>query len=895
LSITLYPHQQEALDIVKNIQPGESSLIALPTATGKTIVFAALSSQVEGRVLIVVPSTELRIQAIDKLLLINPNLDIGSVQASLDEVNNKIVVSTRQSLTHIKSNRIERMLNNGDFEYVIFDECLVGDTLICMKDGSFNFIKDIKNNNKILGGKISNKFNRQSDIWRIEHSCGILEGSPTHPTFIVPYTKFKSCNNNFTIDDLIKVNLQDIKENDFIPVLKKIPHTTKTKWTPEQLSFVALIQADGHLDKKGYRTKVNITKDQDWYEDIFYSGLNSFNEKDICKKYDIRNNLLLYTKSRNIRNILENTFDIPKGKKSNNLIINKEIQHAPLDSIKAYIETLFSCEGDLCKVGKKSYRLSIGMCSKYFIQTLSLLLRKFGIISTYKEIKNKAHNHNIIYRLTIGSQELNKFYSKFKIISRKTAPIKNIGSEKLSGYDIGEYKLVKVKRSFLTNKNELVYDFTTTSHTFIANGILTHNCHQAANQLIKIIDKLNSNVKIIGFTATPYTKECIDIFGEPAYRRSIYEMIMDNYLCEPMAYQVSTKTNLNDVKVIAGEFNQRQLENTVNNIERNRIVVESYKKYSSNRKATLVFASGISHSNDLAKEFTDKGIYCRSIDSTLTDDERDNILEEFKFGKLPVLVNCMILTVGFDHPPIDCLILARPTKSRILYEQILGRGLRLFKDKENCLVIDVQDIIKNHDLMDISAVFDMNIKSGETIKQAEIRIQKEHEENEKLKQEEELRKIEQERKRQEELELIAKQIKLFNKDLALRFRESYYDWFKIDNFTYAVSQDSDNHFVIENDNNEFYVYKICTDKKLKYVECINTSISVLETINYVEQYCFRRLTSFVYRDAIWKREEATEKQKQYVKWAKTKWQVHCYFIGNSVKWQLKKYKLENAS
>ena len=85
------------------------------------------------------------------------------------------------------------------------------------------------------------------------------------------------------------------------------------------------------------------------------------------------------------------------------------------------------------------------------------------------------------------------------------------------------------------------------------------------------------------------------------------------------------------------------------------------------------------------------------------------------------------------------------------------------------------------------------------------------------------------------------------------------------------------------------MYKVCTNK-LKDIECINSNIIILEAIDFVEHYCFNRLTSFVYRDAIWKKENATEKQKQYVRWAKNKWQVHCYFKSNSIKWQLKKYK-----
>lgn len=82
-----------------------------------------------------------------------------------------------------------------------------------------------------------------------------------------------------------------------------------------------------------------------------------------------------------------------------------------------------------------------------------------------------------------------------------------------------------------------------------------------------------------------------------------------------------------------------------------------------------------------------------------TKEERRDIIEEFKSGKLPILVNCGILTTGFDYERLDCIILARPTKSKILYTQVIGRGLRLHPDKENCMIIDVVDVVKKHDLI----------------------------------------------------------------------------------------------------------------------------------------------------------------------------------------------------
>lgn len=424
--------------------------------------------------------------------------------------------------------------------------------------------------------------------------------------------------------------------------------------------------------------------------------------------------------------------------------------------------------------------------------------------------------------------------------------------------------------------------------------VIFDEAHIAVDQIKKIIDKLNKNIKIILLTATPFNPEMNKIVKQIAYQKTILEMIEGDYLCEPRAIEVKSRTNLNGVRKIAGEFNQRDLEDTINIEERNLLIVEAYKKYAINRKHTLCFTSGISHSEELAKEFNKHGLYAKSVDSTLSDLEREDIINEFKNGKLPILCNCGVLTTGFDFPPIDCIIIARPTSSKILFCQILGRGLRKAEGKKDCLIIDIKDIIRNFDLMDISSVFDMSIKSGETVKEAQQRIKKEQEENEQRRIEEELRRQEVERKRQEQLELIAKEIKLFNKEFSKKFSEAYYHWWKVDGFTYVVSQDSDYHFTIEKiGENEFNVYKICTNKQKKNIELINTGTNILEVIDYVEHYCFHRLTSFVYRDAEWKKDKMTEKQRQYCRYGVTKWDAHKYFTSNTIKWLIKGWKKDN--
>ena len=153
-------------------------------------------------------------------------------------------------------------------------------------------------------------------------------------------------------------------------------------------------------------------------------------------------------------------------------------------------------------------------------------------------------------------------------------------------------------------------------------------------------------------------------------------MINSKYLCEPKAIYVYSDVDLSNVKTVAGEFNQRQLEDAVNTENRNDIITDAYIKYASDRKSTIVFASGIAHARDICQSFKDKNIVCDYIDSTIEDTQRELVISNFKSGKLPVIVNVGVLTTGFDFEPTDCILMCRPTKSKILYTQIIGRGLR---------------------------------------------------------------------------------------------------------------------------------------------------------------------------------------------------------------------------
>lgn len=424
--------------------------------------------------------------------------------------------------------------------------------------------------------------------------------------------------------------------------------------------------------------------------------------------------------------------------------------------------------------------------------------------------------------------------------------------------------------------------------------VIIDEVHQAVSQIKLILDKLNDNVKVIGFTATPFNAELKDVFEKVDYNKSILDMINQEYLCEPRAEKIETGTDLSNVKTVAGEFVQAHLEHEINTAERNLMVVEAWKKYASDRKHTIVFCSGIEHSNTIMDAFNDEGINCKTINSKNDKDDRKEILEGFKNGDFPVITNCNILTTGFDFEALDCLILASPTKSKTKYVQEIGRGLRTFLNKEDCLIIDMEDTCSQHDIMNMDDIFGVTINSGESLKEAKDRNGKEaQEEFERQKLREEAARL----REQKLQEMRAKEIDLFNTDLSRSFAEkAYLDWWQINYNTYVLSYLSDEHYVIQRDGcNNFNIYRIITSKNDNSCELIYNTNSILEAIDYVENDLNLNITSFMNKLSEWKYEDATEKQKQAIKYAivTNKWESHIYFSQWKIKKILQKYKNDN--
>ncbi|CAI5030159.1 ATV_HP_G0013170.mRNA.1.CDS.1 [Saccharomyces cerevisiae] len=222
--------------------------------------------------------------------------------------------------------------------------------------------------------------------------------------------------------------------------------------------------------------------------------------------------------------------------------------------------------------------------------------------------------------------------------------------------------------------------------------------HSVANSYRSILDHFKAStaetkIPVIGFSATfeRADKRALSmVMDKIVYHRGILEMIDDKWLCEAKFTSVKIEADLSDVKSTADDFQLAPLSSLMNTKEINEVILKTYlhKKQEKSLKSTLLFGVDKAHVQSLHKLFKDNGINTDYVTSDTKQIERDNIIQKFKNGETEVLMNCGIFTEGTDMPNIDCILLCRPTKSRSLLIQMIGRGLRLHHSKDHCHIID---------------------------------------------------------------------------------------------------------------------------------------------------------------------------------------------------------------
>lgn len=225
--------------------------------------------------------------------------------------------------------------------------------------------------------------------------------------------------------------------------------------------------------------------------------------------------------------------------------------------------------------------------------------------------------------------------------------------------------------------------------------IFIDECHFAHNsEYQNYIFNTYLNTKIVGLSATPIDENGYLLFGydEIVKEVSVKDLIQQGFLCDVEVYTSSVQPKTQSISVNNGDYNMTEASEIVREDTILSNALQEWQKLASGKK-TLVFACDILHAEKLKKEFIKIGIKADCVHSKMYQEAIDSIYHSFDVDELQVLINVDMATFGFDQPDIECLLFVRPIKSLRLYKQMVGRGLRTYKTKDKCLVLDCANVI----------------------------------------------------------------------------------------------------------------------------------------------------------------------------------------------------------
>lgn len=231
------------------------------------------------------------------------------------------------------------------------------------------------------------------------------------------------------------------------------------------------------------------------------------------------------------------------------------------------------------------------------------------------------------------------------------------------------------------------------------------------------------HVPAVGFTATLERGDggpLGQIWQRVAFQRDISWMVRKRYLIPPRGKRIEVpELDLSKVRKSGGDFREGDLGEAIVGSFAPEIIAKKYLEHASDRKA-LAFFPTVASAEVAVEAFQSQGVEAKVIHGGLSTEERRAVLAWHKRGS--VLVNCMILTEGFDDPEVDCIIMARPTQSRPLYIQIVGRGLRVDParpyEEQDCLLMDVVGVSSRLSLRSMADLTDKPVKEprdGQTL------------------------------------------------------------------------------------------------------------------------------------------------------------------------------------
>jgi superfamily II DNA or RNA helicase len=197
----------------------------------------------------------------------------------------------------------------------------------------------------------------------------------------------------------------------------------------------------------------------------------------------------------------------------------------------------------------------------------------------------------------------------------------------------------------------------------------------------------------LGLTATPERADGEDIlklFKNVAHKLDLQTAVEIGELVPIRCIRVKTNVDISQVRINGVKYNALDLESKLFVPERNKVIIDTYLDYVKDKK-TVIFCASVFHAETVSELLKEKGVKAEAVSGTTNVKVRDKILKEYEQGEIKVLCACDLLNEGWDSPSTEVLFMARPTMSKTIYLQQLGRGTRKYEGKECVMVFDFID------------------------------------------------------------------------------------------------------------------------------------------------------------------------------------------------------------
>lgn len=228
------------------------------------------------------------------------------------------------------------------------------------------------------------------------------------------------------------------------------------------------------------------------------------------------------------------------------------------------------------------------------------------------------------------------------------------------------------------------------------NYVVVDEAHHSVAPVLKRVIQYYDAEFTIGLTATdqrPDKKKLETVFGTYSTSLSLKEAMEKEIVAKANVYRIETNIDLSQVRFNGKDYVNADLENKIRVTSRNELIVDVLKQYfcdgDAGERQGVVFCVNVAHANEMARLLNEANITAASYTRQMKNVE--SVMEEFKQKKIRFLCACNMISEGWDYPELGILVMARPTLSRVLYLQQIGRGLRKTAIKNNVFVIDVVD------------------------------------------------------------------------------------------------------------------------------------------------------------------------------------------------------------